>query len=94
MTDIKLTIKGVEIKGVKPIEYKCKEEHGVLLSAEDFDLMTNYIIKQDQLLKKYVQHVRRCEGIDFLDRLNAGGSDVEFTQEEVIYLKTLHTPFY
>jgi hypothetical protein len=37
------------------------------------------------ILKKYMQHVCGCEGIDFTDRLNEhwNGSDVKFDKEEV-----------
>jgi hypothetical protein len=40
------------------------------------------------ILKKYMQHVCGCEGIDYTDRLNEhwNGSDVEFDEEEMIIL--------
>lgn len=44
----------------------------------------------EQLLRKYLEHVRQSEGINFLDRLNvAYGSDVEFTDDEVAALEKL-----
>lgn len=44
----------------------------------------------EQLLRKYLEHVRQSEGINFLDRLNATyGSDVKFTDEEVAALERL-----
>ena len=44
----------------------------------------------EDLLAKYILHVRQCEGIDFLDRLNDHtGSDVAFTDEEVRELERL-----
>lgn len=37
----------------------------------------------EDLLKKYMEHVRQCESIDYVDRLNwTMDSDVEFTEEE------------
>lgn len=47
------------------------------------------------LLEKYVEHVRQCEGIDFIDRINehpAMSSDVVFTEPEVARLKSLERP--
>jgi hypothetical protein len=42
------------------------------------------------LLKKYMEHVRQCEGIDFTDRLNERmGSDVLFSEEETASLKRI-----
>ncbi|WP_236233682.1 hypothetical protein [Pseudomonas tohonis] len=44
----------------------------------------------EQLLRKYLEHVRQSEGINYLDRLNVEyGSDVEFTGEEVATLERL-----
>ncbi|MCY1304083.1 hypothetical protein D9M70_538250 [compost metagenome] len=44
----------------------------------------------EELLRKYIEHVRQSEGIDYLDRLNANyGSDVQFTDEEVSALQRL-----
>lgn len=61
--------------------------------------MTAYLLKRGRgsrrraaiLLAKYVEHVRQCEGIDFIDRIGevAWGSDVEFTPEEIAHLETL-----
>lgn len=45
-----------------------------------------------QLLKKYAEHVRQSEGIDFLDRLNSYESDVKFTDEEVKVLNEFNQP--
>lgn len=36
----------------------------------------------EALLKKYMQHVRDCESIDYVDRIGDRVFDVEFTQEE------------
>lgn len=42
----------------------------------------------EDLLTKYMRHVRQCEGADFTDRLNEkSASEVEFTTEEVETLK-------
>ncbi|WP_430317949.1 hypothetical protein [Pseudomonas nitroreducens] len=44
----------------------------------------------EQLLRKYIEHVRQSEGSDFLDRLNVSyGSDVHFSEEEVSELDRL-----
>lgn len=39
-----------------------------------------------ELLKKYMRHVRDCEGIDFTGSL---GDEEEFTQEEVELLQAI-----
>lgn len=50
-------------------------------------------MQYEDLLAKYILHVRQCEGIDFLDRLNDHtGSDVAFTDEEVHTLQRLASP--
>lgn len=36
----------------------------------------------EELLKKYMQHVKDCESIDYVDRIGDSQSEVEFTQEE------------
>jgi hypothetical protein len=45
-----------------------------------------------ELLKKYTEHVRQCEGIDFIDRINSFESDVKFTEDEVKSLQSIHKP--
>lgn len=49
------------------------------------------MIDYRELLHKYMEHVACCEGIDFTDRIHDSwsGSPVEFTDEEVAYLKRL-----
>lgn len=43
-----------------------------------------------ELLKKYMEHVRSCESIDYVDRVNwAMYSDVEFTEEEKAELERI-----
>jgi hypothetical protein len=39
-------------------------------------------VDYEALLKKYMQHVRDCESIDYVDHIGDFCSDVEFTQEE------------
>lgn len=47
----------------------------------------------EQLLRKYIEHVRQAEGIDFTDRLNDGmASDVEFTEADIRALRRLAAP--
>lgn len=37
----------------------------------------------EELLRKYMEHVRECEGTDFTHRINAGaGADVAFSKQE------------
>lgn len=45
----------------------------------------------EELLRKYIEHVKQCEGIDFIDRIDDGWgeSDVQFTAEEVNELNRL-----
>jgi hypothetical protein len=43
----------------------------------------------DDLLQKYIQHVKACEGIDFIDELNSSFTGIIFTDEEVKKLKFL-----
>jgi hypothetical protein len=47
-------------------------------------------IDYQELLRKYAQHVRDCEGIDFIDRLNSYESDVKFSEEEIVALEQFH----
>ena len=43
-----------------------------------------------ELLRKYMEHVLQCEGVDFTNRLNEGlESEVVFTDDEVAELKQL-----
>ena len=43
----------------------------------------------EELLRKYIEHVRQSEGTDFIDRLNfSASSDVVFTEEEVDALRS------
>lgn len=43
-----------------------------------------------ELLRKYMDHVLQCEGIDFTDRLNEGlESEIVFSDDEVEELKKL-----
>lgn len=41
----------------------------------------------EALLRKYVEHVSDCEGINYLSQIGESHSEVEFTPEEVAYLK-------
>lgn len=41
------------------------------------------------LLMKYMQHVRDCESIDFVDPIGDFCSDVEFTDEEKAELERI-----
>lgn len=43
----------------------------------------------EELLKKYMQHVRDCESIDYVDRIGDCGSDVDFTDDEKAELERL-----
>lgn len=43
----------------------------------------------EALLKKYMQHVCDCEGIDFVVRIGDRHSDVEFTDEEKAELERI-----
>lgn len=44
----------------------------------------------EQLLRKYIEHIRQYQGIDGIDAVNMNyGSDVEFTDSEVAELKRL-----
>lgn len=36
----------------------------------------------EELLKKYMQHVKDCESIDYVDQIGDYMSEVEFTKEE------------
>lgn len=42
-----------------------------------------------ELLKKYIDHVRDCEGIDFIDRIHDYRDSVHFTESEIEILKSL-----
>lgn len=42
-----------------------------------------------ELLKKYMDHVTECEGIDFVDQIGCAHSDVEFTAEEIAELERI-----
>lgn len=44
----------------------------------------------ESLLEKYMTHVAHCEGVNFIDDLNTGNSDVKFTDEEVETLNRLN----
>lgn len=56
----------------------------------------------EQLLRKYIEHVRQAEGTDFIGRLSPSlelevelaeqGSDVEFTAADVSALRRLAAP--
>lgn len=47
----------------------------------------------EQLLRKYIDHVRQAEGIDFIDSLNLPVySDVEFTEADIRALRRLAAP--
>lgn len=47
----------------------------------------------EELLRKYIDHVRKAEGIDFIDQIGLPMySDVEFTEAEVGTLKRLASP--
>jgi len=43
----------------------------------------------EELLRKYIEHVSQCEGVDFIDKCNLYQSDVLFTDEEVKKLEEL-----
>lgn len=46
---------------------------------------------EKKLIEKYIIHVRQCEGIDFIDRINNKmDSDVEFTEREKRVLEKFH----
>jgi hypothetical protein len=47
--------------------------------------------EKTSLLKKYMDHVRQCEGTDFTDciRDGRGSSDVKFTDSEISEIKAL-----
>jgi hypothetical protein len=64
---------------------------GNVLDINDADL--NYFIdreyKSESLLKRYMMHVGSCEGITFVSELEQSCSGVEFTKEEINYLKNL-----
>lgn len=57
------------------LKQECEEQHA---RAEGMN----------SLLKKYIQHVLDCEGVDFI-RHGSGHSDVRFTDEEWATLKRL-----
>lgn len=42
-----------------------------------------------RILQKYMNHVSQCEGVTFVQNLNDGMSDVEFSDYEVNFLKTV-----
>lgn len=42
-----------------------------------------------ELLKKYMQHIRDCESIDFVDQIGGYLSNVEFTEQEKSELERL-----
>lgn len=47
----------------------------------------------EQLLRKYIEHVRQYQGIDGIDAVNMNyGSDVRFTEDEISSLKRLASP--
>ena len=61
-------------------------------SDHNFLLMQQAIRDKDfalDLLEKYMTHVVRCEGIDFLDRIGEPMSGVEFTEREIENLKAI-----
>jgi hypothetical protein len=43
----------------------------------------------NNLLKKYMDHVDDCEGVNFVSKLNSYMSNQEFTPAEVKWLKEL-----
>ncbi len=47
------------------------------------------MINHKELLTKYIQHVRECEGVDFIDTINRHISDCEFSEDEVNELVVL-----
>lgn len=51
---------------------------------------TNFVTYVDfmALLKKYIAHVRACEGVDYIDRIgDVFSSDVAFTPDETDALR-------
>ena len=52
------------------------------------DAMEAYANQYKNLLKKYIQHVKACEGVDFTDHW-VRNSEVYFTNEEIKLLKEL-----
>ena len=42
-----------------------------------------------ELLTKYIQHVRECEGVDFISKVNHSISDVYFNTDEFNELQRL-----
>lgn len=43
----------------------------------------------EELLEKYMQHVRSCESIDYVDQIGDYCSDVIFTDEEKTELQRI-----
>lgn len=43
----------------------------------------------EELLKKYMQHVKDCESIDYVDQIGDYMSEVEFTEEEKAELERI-----
>ena len=46
----------------------------------------------EALLKRYIAHVRACEGVDYIDQADGdpwGDSDVEFSDAEIAELRRL-----
>lgn len=42
-----------------------------------------------ELLTKYIQHVRECEGVDYINKVNGSVSDVYFNTDEFRELERL-----
>ena len=41
------------------------------------------------LLKKYMQHVEQCEGVNFVSEINGYTPDIKFTEDEKALLEKL-----
>jgi hypothetical protein len=41
------------------------------------------------LLKKYMQHVEQCEGVNFVSKINGYIPDIKFTEDEKALLEQL-----
>lgn len=82
----------------RKIEHYGKTEAAYEFAAEEY---ANKLIKEAQteqlalygvsisLLKKYMQHVENCEGVNFVSDIGMSWSGIEFSKEEKALLEKL-----
>ncbi len=54
--------------------------------------MDHVLINYEELLRRYMEHVLKCEGTDFVSAIGddwSGFSDVKFSAEEIEVLKSM-----